>query len=266
MQADPRKDYLSRCALESLGVNGTSGRWARPASELTAAFHVSSELSNFLETSSVATLQVSVVPSKEQPEALDLTFSNSAGLAADSSGGVAFTKSSSQPLTTENISTSVLMNTLSSSPLLALQLQIKQLYAPILLQDPHWAGQLNLETQQTLEALDAALSSAVQRGSTAVRPVPPPPPPPLLLFPPHLSRRYGKSKWQVPYIARPPARSLARPPARPPTRPPTRLAHPAQRSCRALRSGGSHLLLTLLPRACARPSGRLLAPEARLAR
>ena len=45
-----------------------------------------------------------------------------------------------------------------------LQLNIKQLYAPMLLQDPQWASKLDAETRRTLEALDSALESAVQLG------------------------------------------------------------------------------------------------------
>ena len=44
---DPRKDYVARCALESLGANSAASatrQWARPSSEMTTSLHSSKQL------------------------------------------------------------------------------------------------------------------------------------------------------------------------------------------------------------------------------
>ena len=56
------------------------------------------------------------------------------------------------------------MTTLVQSPLQTLQLNIKELYAPMLIKDKQVFNQLDPQTRATLEALDSALEAAVQLG------------------------------------------------------------------------------------------------------
>ena len=163
MATDPRRDYLTRCAVESLGAS--TGRWVAPAAELTAKLHADPALQEFLEQPSVRTLQVSVVPSGGSS---DLECSNTVGFArpggGNATGGVVFTKRSADMLTADNMATSVVMTTLVQSPLQTLQLNIKELYAPMLIKDKQVFNQLDPQTRATLEALDSALEAAVQLG------------------------------------------------------------------------------------------------------
>lgn len=124
-------------------------------------------MQDFLEQPSVKTLQVSVVQTSNGTN--DLACSNTVGFSrpggAAATAGVVFTKRSSDVLTADNMASAVVMSTLAASPLQTLQLNIRQLYAPMLLQDPQWAGQLDAKTRATLEALDSALEQAVQLGA-----------------------------------------------------------------------------------------------------
>jgi dynein heavy chain 2 len=69
-----------------------------------------------------------------------------------------------EALTNDNMSTVVMMSTLGASPLQSLQLNVRQLYAPMLLQDPTWASKLDADARRSLEALDTALDAAMQLG------------------------------------------------------------------------------------------------------
>lgn len=164
---DPRKDYLARLALDALGANSPSAQWASSAAEMTTQLHGSHAFSEFLEQPSVRTLQVSAVHSAGNGTS-ELVASTTVGLSSQAgtsaSAGVVFTKRSSEMLTSENMPSAVMMTTLGASPLQALQLNIKQLYAPMLLQDPLWASKLDANTRRTLEALEGALESAIQLG------------------------------------------------------------------------------------------------------
>ena len=135
---------------------------------MTTTLHSSPAFSDFLEQPSVRAMQVSVVPSSGGTGTSELMASTSVGLSTSqgtsATAGVVFTKCSADMLTAENISSAVMMTTLSASPLQSLQLSIRQLYAPMLLQDPQWASKLDAETRRTLGALDSALESAVQLG------------------------------------------------------------------------------------------------------
>lgn len=174
MSADARRDHLTRCALEALGASAPSGRWALPTAEMTALLHNSPAMQEFLEQPAVRTLQVSAVPTGDRGSGpCELTVSNAVGVSSGlgtAAAGVVFTKTSADVLTAENIATAVMMSTLGESPLQTLQLSIKQLFGPILLQDPQWSNQLDTNTRQTLEALNHALEAAIQLGGAkAVR-------------------------------------------------------------------------------------------------
>ena len=82
--ADPRRDYLTRCALETLGASSPTGRWALPIAEMTTSLHNAPAMQEFLEQPSVRTLQVSVVPSANSSGANELDCSTSVGLSARS--------------------------------------------------------------------------------------------------------------------------------------------------------------------------------------
>lgn len=131
-----------------------------------ATLHSSPAMQDFLEAPDIRTLQVSVVTTANGSN--DLVCSNTVGFnrpgGAAATSGVVFTKRSAEILTVDNISTAVVMSSLAASPLQTLQLNIRELYAPMLLQDPTWAGQLTRETRQTLEALNQALEAAMQIG------------------------------------------------------------------------------------------------------
>ncbi len=168
--SDPRRDWLARCALDALGANERSSTrsFSRSSQELLHSVHASSALDDFLEQSSVRTLQVSAVGG-DGGGPCELVCSTAVGLSRAAVGAadgaaVVFTKRSSEPLTAENIASAVIVNSLGGSPLHALQLQIKQLYSPMLLGDPAWSSQLDARTRSTLEALETALESAVQLG------------------------------------------------------------------------------------------------------
>ena len=147
--SDPRRDHLTRCAVESLGASAANGRWSLPAAELTTKLHGDPAMQDFLEQPSVKTLQVSVVQTSNGTN--DLACSNTVGFSrpggAAATAGVVFTKRSSEVLTADNMASAVVMSTLAASPLQTLQLNIRQLYAPMLLQDPQWAGQLDAKTR-----------------------------------------------------------------------------------------------------------------------
>ena len=135
---------------------------------MTTTLHNSPALQDFLEQPSVKTLQVSVVPTSNGSGMNELACSTTVGLSfqgGTASSGVIFTKRSADTLTAANMASAVMMSTMGASPVQTLQLSIKQLYAPMLLQDPQWATQLDAKTRQTLEALDSALEAAMQLGS-----------------------------------------------------------------------------------------------------
>lgn len=166
---DPRKEYVSRCALDALGVGGSvpAGRkWGRPATDLISSLQTSRPLQDFVESPSVGLLQISVVTDAHGQH--DIAISSSVNVASDCAGGVVFTKRSAEELSAENISTIVLMTTFQASPLQTFYLMIKELYAPLLLEDPHWASQLDVTTRHTLQSLTTELSSTVRRGHMAV--------------------------------------------------------------------------------------------------
>eukprot|EP00967_Tisochrysis_lutea_P066763 scaffold87093_cov25-Tisochrysis_lutea.AAC.6 len=164
--SDPRKEYLVSCALGALGALGSlaSRRWEKPSHELEMELRDSRELDAFVETLSVGVLQVS--GSSRNGGRRELSLSHSVALASDADVGVVFTKRSTETITDSNIEEIVMMQTLHGSPLHSLQLTIQQLYAPLLLKDPHRSSTLDPKTQSTLEALEKAVSSAVQRGSS----------------------------------------------------------------------------------------------------
>jgi hypothetical protein len=165
---DPRKDYLARLAIDSLGASVSSMGWAVSADEMAASLHGSSALANFLEQPHVRTLQVSVVPSKAGAGTYELSASTAVGFSSQNgsraSSGIVFIKRSMEALTNDNMSTVVMMSTLGASPLQSLQLNVRQLYAPMLLQDPTWASKLDADARRSLEALDTALDAAMQLG------------------------------------------------------------------------------------------------------
>ena len=165
---DPRKDYLARLAIDSLGASVSSMGWAVSADEMAASLHGCSALANFLEQPHVRTLQVSVVPSKAGAGTYELSASTAVGFSSQNgsraSSGIVFIKRSMEALTADNMSTVVMMSTLGASPLQSLQLNVRQLYAPMLLQDPTWASKLDADARRSLEALDTALDAAMQLG------------------------------------------------------------------------------------------------------
>lgn len=163
---DPRKEYIVSCALGSLGALGSlaSRRWEKPSHELEMQLRDAHELDAFLETASVSVLQVSGASRKGGRR--ELCLSQSVAMASDADVGVVFTKRSTETITDSNVEEIVMMQTLHGSPLHSLQLTIQQLYAPLLLQDPHRSSTLDPKTQSTLEALEKAVSSAVQRGGS----------------------------------------------------------------------------------------------------
>lgn len=164
---DPRKEYIVSCALGSLGALGSlaSRRWEKPSHELEMQLRDAHELNAFLETASLSVLQVSGASRKGGRRELCLSLSVS--MASDADIGVVFTKRSTETITDSNVEEIVMMQTLHGAPLHSLQLMIQQLYAPLLLQDPHRSSTLDPKTQSTLEALEKAVSSAVQRGVSA---------------------------------------------------------------------------------------------------
>lgn len=162
--SDPRKEYIVSCALGSLGALGSlaSRRWEKPSHELELELRDSKELDTFLETTSVHVLQVT--GAARNGGRRELAMSHSVSLGSDADVGVIFTKRSTDLITDGNVEEVVMMQTMHGSPLHSLQLTIQQLYAPLLLQDPHRASTLDAKTQSTLEALEKAVSSAVQSG------------------------------------------------------------------------------------------------------
>ena len=151
--------------MEALGANAPSRSWARSAQEMMVAVHGDAAVQDFLEQPQCRTLQVSVVHGGGGNE---LACSTAVGIARDAgadTSAVVFTKRGAEPLSADNMASAVMMSTLGTSPLQSLQLSMKQLYAPMLLQDPAWASQLDAKTRSTLEALDSALEAAMQLGS-----------------------------------------------------------------------------------------------------
>ena len=167
MASDPRRDYLTKCAVEALGASTPSPMWAQPPEAMYSAVHGSPAMQDFLENSEVRTLQVCASPSASGAQgASELVCTTSVGLASPSAGApssaVVFTKRSAELLTAQNMPAAVVMSSLGESPLQTLQLNIKELFAPMLLKDPQWKKQLDDKTRQTLEALNAALTAALQ--------------------------------------------------------------------------------------------------------
>ena len=150
MTADPRCDYLTKCALEALGASAPSAPCAMPLEAMHSAVHRSAALQDFLENSELRTLQVSVAPnamgSSELLCSTSVGLTNPSGSAA--STAVIFTKCTAEPLTAHNMPLAVVMSSLGESPLQTLQLNIKELFAPLLLKDPQWKKQLDGKTRQ----------------------------------------------------------------------------------------------------------------------
>lgn len=167
MASDPRRDYLTKCAVEALGASTPSQLWATAPEAMYAAVHGSDAMQDFLENSEVRTLQVCTTPGAQG--ANELMCSTSVGLSpshGNSSAAVVFTKRTAEPLTAQNMPSAVVMSSLGESPLQTLQLNIKELFAPMLLKDPQWKKQLDDKTRQTLEALNSALTAALQLGGS----------------------------------------------------------------------------------------------------
>ena len=62
MASDPRRDYLTKCAVEALGASTPSPMWAQPPEAMYSAVHGSPAMQDFLENSEVRTLQVCASP------------------------------------------------------------------------------------------------------------------------------------------------------------------------------------------------------------
>ena len=168
MASDPRRDYLTKCAVEALGATTPSQLWSTAPEAMYSAVHSSDAMQDFLENSEVRTLQVCTTPGAQG--ANELMCSTSVGLVSPSHGNtsaaVVFTKRTAEPLTAHNMPSAVVMSSLGESPLQTLQLNIKELFAPMLLKDPQWKKQLDDKTRQTLEALNSALTAALQLGGS----------------------------------------------------------------------------------------------------
>lgn len=165
MASDARKDYLTKCACEALGATTPSNQWVQPPEAMYSSVHGSTAMQDFLENSEVRTLQVCTSPTPQG--ASELLCTTSVGLSspqgpAGTSATVVFTKRTAEPLTAHNMPSAVVMSSLGDSPLQTLQLNIKELFAPMLLKDPQWKKQLDDRTRQTLEQLNAALTAALQ--------------------------------------------------------------------------------------------------------
>ena len=164
---DPRADFVVNSTKELLRLDAAcaDGRWSRQAADICSTIAASAELRRFMEDPSCSVLQVSGVP--RSGGARELVLANVVSVGSDADAGVVFTKRSTEPITAFNVEEVVLVTSLQGSPLVALQLTLKQLYAPLLLQDPQWASLLDQKTASSLEALERAVSSAVQRGGKA---------------------------------------------------------------------------------------------------
>ena len=160
---DARKDYLTKCAVEALGATTPSSQWATSPESMYSAV-----------PQSVG--DAGLPRERRHPDAagvhdVDELGRERAGCARRRSASnrrAAARRSSSSARTSgcaraELMAPQVVMSSLGDSPLQTLQLNIKELFAPMLLKDPQWTRHLDSETRHTLEALNSALTAALQK-------------------------------------------------------------------------------------------------------